>query len=91
ELKPFFRALTAMLGLQDGLAGWRVNQGMSKLMIAMEDQSRFLRATEVGVEMVLRLAKAPAAGPAVRRWLRDHAETAAWIPPWLQARQARAG
>ncbi|CAN0031276.1 unnamed protein product [Heterosigma akashiwo] len=74
-----------LLGIDDELANWRVRSMMPKLMKTIEDQAAFIKATEVSLELLLRLAKNCARAQA---WLVETRAEHRWVDQWLQDKKS---
>ena len=63
------------------LQAGRVDVILRALLQAVQGQVRFYKATEAGIELLTKLGKIPA----VRSWLRQHADLWRWCDAWLRA------
>jgi len=57
RLKPYFRAMFVLAAVNDSQAQARVRSGVQRIVETMEGQQRFVPATEVATDMLLRLAR----------------------------------
>lgn len=69
-LKPCFRSLMLLVAVPDGLQPRRVNSAMKRVLAALEAQSVYAKATELGLAMLMRLARE---SPQVRAWFQQGA------------------
>jgi hypothetical protein len=77
-LKPCFRALMLLVAVPDRLQAKRVNVAMRRTLVALEAQSCYKRATELGLAMLMRLARE---SPHVRAWFQQGANLRPLTPP----------
>lgn len=80
-LHPFYGAARVLMGAEDSLASQRRRSIMTAVLGAMRSQRKHLRATEMGIEHLLELARRC---PSALAWLRGPGvDACSWIEPWL--------
>ena len=84
DLKPYFRGMMVMFQLEDTQQSWRTSVGMTALINAMEAAQRYIKATEVGIMLLIRIAKG---SEHARSWLSSNAASCGWIEAWLTAKR----
>ncbi|TMW55399.1 hypothetical protein Poli38472_013290 [Pythium oligandrum] len=88
DVKPYFRTLNTLFKIKDSLASERVNDGMTKLIAVMASQQRYYKATEVSIDMLIRLAKRQTS---VVVWLQANRMSCTWIEKWLSGHRGNNG
>ena len=84
DLKDAFRLAGMLMRVDDHLIEERVDLVMSKLMMVMESNSRFSTATEVSIDMCLRIVKV---NSLARKWLVENSTKCSWMEKWLEKRR----
>jgi hypothetical protein len=86
DIKDIFRFIKLMFRVNDDLQIWRVEALLCPLLELMEASSRYVLATEVSIDMLLRLCKVL---EPVRTWVADpsNASHMQWLEVWLDKRR----
>jgi hypothetical protein len=72
--------------MEDQLSDWRINVLMTKVLDEMLENNKYVLATEVNLQMLVRLLKA---SPRVGAWLKANNVHWTWIERFLNARKAQ--
>ena len=83
-MKPYFRALMVMFQIRDSVENWRVATGMAALLTAMEAAQRYVRATEMAIHLVIRVAKG---NELARKWIAQNPKACKWMEAWLSSKR----
>ena len=83
-MKPYFRALMVMFQIRDSLENWRVAAGMAALLTAMEAAQRYVRATEMAIHLVIRVAKG---NELASKWVAQNPKACKWMEAWLSSKR----
>lgn len=87
DMKDGFRLAMLLLEVQDNRMEWRCDLVLTALLSMMEANCRYLQATEVSIEMVLRIFKKT---PIARSWLLHNQTLVKWMEAWLDKRRVGA-
>lgn len=88
DLKDAFRYAGMLLRVDDDLTAERVNLIMTNLVAVMESASRYSTATEISIDMCLRLMRNNAL---VRKWVVGNWARCSWMESWLERRKSGSG
>ena len=83
-MKPYFRALMVMFQIRDSVENWRVATGMAALLTAMEAAQRYVRATEMAIHLVIRVAKG---NELASKWIAQNPKACKWMEAWLSSKR----
>jgi ubiquitin C-terminal hydrolase len=86
-IKPVFRSLMLVLGVKDSLREERVSLSLPRILAALKTQKSRQRATELGLWMLMRLARE---NMLVRQWFHDGAVVLASTPVASPERREKA-
>lgn len=86
DVKDGFRLAKLLIEVEDSMRMWRVDCVLCKLLACIESNSRYLQATEVSIDMLLRIFKTV---PLARSWLQVNANVSRteWLETWLENRR----
>ena len=85
DLKDAFRYAGMLMKVDDNFVAARVTLIMTNLMAVMESLSRFTIATEISIDMCLRIVRN---NISVRKWLIENWARCSWMEFWLEKRKS---
>ena len=85
DLKDAFRFAGMLMKVDDQLTVERVNLIMTNLMTVMESNGRFSTATEISIDMCLRIMRT---NVLARKWLVENWTRCSWMEGWLEKRKS---
>jgi hypothetical protein len=80
KIRPYYRVISALIGMKDSLASKRLEWLLSSLLAVMAQQQRYWKITDYCIEHLIRLARRHAP---VYRWLFQHGSKLDFILNWL--------